>query len=93
MKRLENLLPRLQRQNILEMYDEVIKDQLAQNIIERVTSEPVGREVYIPHKPMIRKSAESTRIRVVYDASAQARRNEPSLNECLETRPPLHNYM
>ena len=73
LKRLDSLTPRLERQNILEMYDEVIKDQLAQNIIERVTSEPVGREVYIPHKPVIRESAESTRIRIVYDASARAR--------------------
>ena len=93
LKRLDSLLPRLERQNILEMYDEVIKDQLAQNIIERVTSEPVGREVYIPHKPVIRESAESTRIRIVYDASARARRNVPSLNDCLETGPPLQNYM
>ena len=92
-KRLENLLPRMERQNILEMCDEVIKDQLVQNIIERVTSEPVGREVYIPHKPVILKSAESTRIRVIYDASARACQHVPSLDECLETGPPLQNYM
>ena len=42
---------------------------------------------------MVRKSAESTKVRIVYDASARAYGEAPSLNECLENRPPLQNQL
>ena len=58
-----------------------------------MTSEPVGREFYIPHKPVIRESAESTELRIVYDASAEANEKSPSLNDCLETGPSLQNLL
>ena len=58
-----------------------------------MTSEPVGREFYIPHKPVIRESAESTKLRIVYDASAKANEKSPSLNDCLETAPSLQNLL
>ena len=48
---------------------------------------------YIPHKPVIRKAAESTKIRIVYNASAKASESSPSLNDCLETGPPLQNLL
>ena len=38
---------------------------------------------------MIREDAESTKIRIVMDGSARDRNGAPSLNECLETGPPL----
>ena len=56
-----------------------------------MTSEPVGREFYIPHKTVIRDSAESTKLRIVFDASAKANEKSPSLNDCLETGPALQN--
>ena len=74
-----------------EKYDNIIKEQLAEGIIERVTSQPNGKEYYIPHKPVIRENAESTKMRIVYDASAIANCSSPSLNECLETGPALQN--
>ena len=54
---------------MLQKYDGVIQDQLSQGIVERVHSEPEGKEFYIQHKAMIRETAESTKIRIVYDAS------------------------
>lgn len=42
---------------------------------------------------MIRETAESTNICIVYDASARANREAPSLNECLETGPALQNKL
>ncbi len=52
------------------------------------TDQPVVRtDFYIPHKPVIQPNAESTKIRVVYDASARAHEGAPSLNECLHTDP------
>ena len=53
----------------------------------------MGREFYIPHKAVIRPEAESTKIRVVYDASAKAHNGVPSLNECLHPGPPLQNKL
>ena len=42
---------------------------------------------YIPHKPVVRETAETTKVRIVYDASTKAR----SLNQCLNPGPPLQN--
>ena len=53
----------------------------------------VGKECYIPHKPVIREKAESTKLRIVYDASARVQDNAPSLNECLSPGPPLQNQL
>ena len=44
---------------------------------------------YMPHKAVIRESAKSTKLRIVYDVSAKANNSTVSLNDCLETGPPL----
>ena len=75
----------------MEEYDSVIKDQLNKGIIERVdSSEPsiTGRTHYIPHHPVIRRDKETTKLRVVYDASAKTQ-GHPSLNDCLYSGPCL----
>ena len=51
------------------------------------------RECYLPHKAVIRETAESTKMRIVFDASAKASPVSPSLNDCLETGPPLQNLL
>ena len=52
LKRLNALTKRLEKQpGILERYDSVIQNQLAQGIVERVEGEAKEREFYIPHKP------------------------------------------
>ena len=74
------LSKKLQRElNLLARYDDLIQDQLATGIVERVTSEPVGREFYVTYKPVIRESAESTiNLSIVHDASAKANKKSPS---------------
>ena len=42
---------------------------------------------------MIRQSAESTKLRIVFDASARENDRSPSLNDVIEVGPPLQNYM
>jgi hypothetical protein len=76
-------------------YDEIIRDQIDQGIVEKVTPSSVlaNNEFYIPHKPVVRETAESSKVRVVYDASAKAYEEAPSLNDCLETGPPLQNLL
>eukprot|EP00794_Sanderia_malayensis_P005856 gene5856-biopygen4856 len=92
--RLSNLVRRLQREPaLLERYDEIIQDQLQQGIVERVTEESAGKEFYIPHKPVVRENAESTKVRIVFDASAKGTEKSPSLNDCLEPGQPLQNLL
>ena len=43
---------------------------------------------YIPHQPVIRDQAKSTKMRIVYDCSAKAN-SGVSLNDCLEVGPHL----
>jgi hypothetical protein len=76
----------------LEEYDNVIREQLNEGVVEPVPESPEGREFYIPHKGVFRETAESTKLWVVYDASARSSKESPSLNDCL-VGPPLQNKL
>eukprot|EP00731_Ephydatia_muelleri_P023359 Em0015g942a len=87
--RLRNLLLRLRKdQCILREYDSVIKNQLSSGIIE-VVEKPldgvIGRTHYLPHHAVIRKGKLTTKLRIVYDASARG--TGASLNDCLYSGP------
>ena len=92
--RLHSLTKNLIRSNKLGEYDKIIQEQINEGIIEKVsetkTSEK-GKEFYLPHRPVIRESAETTKIRIVYDASAKPNKDSASLNECLENGASLQN--
>ncbi len=93
-RRLACLVKKLQRDpELLENYDKIIQEQLAEGIVERTVNKPQGREFYIPHKPVIKETAESTKVRIVFDASAKENSDSPSLNDCLETGPSLLNLL
>ena len=83
MKRLRN------EPEVLKEYDNVIRDQLNKGIVEFASepNEDVKRVHYIPHHAVIRQDKATTKLRVVYDASARSR--GPSLNDCLYSGPPL----
>lgn len=68
---------------MLEQYHAVIQDQLASGVVELAESDVNGREFYIPHKAVVREAAESTKLRIIYDASAKAHDKAPSLTDCL----------
>ena len=59
----------------------MIQEQLIEGIVERAPNSVVGREFYIPHKGVMRETAESTKLRIVYDTSARAWDGAPSLNK------------
>jgi hypothetical protein len=88
-QRLHGLLRRLkQKPAILQEYDSIIRDQLSKGIVEQVKDLKEDPEVpvhYLPHHAVIRQDKETTKLRVVYDASARS--SGPSLNDCLHTGP------
>ena len=88
----ENLI----RSNNFGEYNKIILEQKNNGIVGKVnkTKTPEkGKEFYLPQKPVIRESAETTTIRIVYDASDKPNKDSVSLNECLETGPLLQNSM
>ena len=93
LKRLGSLVQRLKKTGRLDEYDAIIQDQLREGIVEEADMPASGKEFYIPHKAVVRENAESTKMRVVYDASAKAHSSAPSLNDCLEVGPPLQNKL
>ena len=91
LRRLNSLFKRLKdTPDLLEKYDAIIKEQLDLGIVVPVDdslSSP-ARVHYMPHHAVIRRDKSTTKVRVVYDASAKA--DGPSLNDCLHTGPSLH---
>lgn len=88
--RLNSLIQRLnKRPELLSKYDDIIQQQLEQGIIEKVdhkTEEgPVNH--YIPHHAVITPTKTTTKVRIVYDASAKTKTKNLSLNECLYRGP------
>ena len=93
--RLANSLKKLNRDpEKLQVYDDIIKTQLQEGIVEEVVPSMITdekKQFFIPHKMVVKEEAETTKNRIVYDASARAVDHSPSLNECLEVGPPLQN--
>ena len=76
-----------------EKYAETIEQQKSEGIVETASEPPQRKEFYIAHKLVVGMTAESTKLRIVYDASAQANQNAPGLNDCLHPGPPLQNHI
>ena len=71
-------------------YDRIISDQLDRGIISRVAEmEEADKISYLPHSAVVRQSAETTKVRVVYDASCRDKTTKTSLNDCLHVGPSL----
>lgn len=88
--RLEGLLRRLHHHpEILKEYHAVMQDQLQKGIIEKVVDKPQQNADtivhYLPHHAVIRKDKQTTKLRIVYDASARG--GGSSLNDCLHSGP------
>lgn len=89
--RLKSLVNRM-RSNpaLVKQYGDIIEDQLKKGIIEKVkyTSNQSGKH-YIPHHAVVNPTKTTTKVRIVYDASAKTKRENKSLNECLYKGPIL----
>ena len=93
-KRLNGLLKRLRSNpEILKQYDATIREQLKNEIIEPVSPEEKTTSAvhYLPHHGVVRADKTTTKLRIVYDASAKT--SGPSLNECLYKGPKFHQLV
>ena len=72
LRRLACLVRKLEKTKSIGDYNAIIQEQLADGIVERAPNTVQGREFYIPYKGVVRETAESTKLRIVYDASARA---------------------
>ena len=84
-QRLKSLWCRLRRdQSLLHEYDGILDEYLREGIIEEVSSKSESSLIrYLPHHPVIKKTSESTKVRIVFDASAKDS-NGISLNDILD---------
>ena len=74
----------------LKEYDAIIQDQVKQGVVEVVTDPTttdghVLHVHYLPHHSVVCQNKATTKIRIVYDASAKT--TGPFLNDCLYTGP------
>ena len=89
-RRLRSCVTRLKNEkDLMKEYDEIIRQQEKEEIVEKVPVDEIisvpGDVHYIPHHAVIRPEKETSRVRIVYDASS----NHPSLNDCIEKGPCL----
>jgi len=86
-QRLQGLLKKLKREpEVLAKYDEIIREQEQAGIVEKVAdleSETPGKVHYLAHRAVVREHAETTKVRIVFDASCKEAKTGVSLNDCL----------
>ena len=82
-RQLCGLLQRLKHEPaILREYNTIIREQLRKGIVEVVSeaADMPGPTHYLPHHAVVRRDKKTTKVRVVYNASAKS--TGPSLNDC-----------
>ena len=72
LRRLANLVRKLEKSNSFDECNAVIQEQLEAGIVERAALTVEGREFDIFHKGVMLENAESTMLKIVYNASARA---------------------
>lgn len=75
---MNNLIRNLNQFKKSETYDEVIQDQIAEGVIEKVAE---TEEFYLPHCLGICESAETAKLRIVFNALAKTNNTTVSLND------------
>ena len=83
--RLRSTVSRMKNKpDLMKQYDAILQDQFDKGVIEKVNSTFAdGATHYLPHHAVINPMKPTTKLRIVYDASAKTRKENKSLNECL----------
>ncbi|XP_035212689.1 uncharacterized protein LOC118186675 [Stegodyphus dumicola] len=80
---------RINEENQLDEYKVVFKQWEDLKIIEKVPETEIDiLSYYMPHRPVIKHTSQTMKVRLVFDASAREK-NQPSLNDCLNRGPNL----
>lgn len=89
--RLKSLVAKMCRNPALvKQYGDIIDDQLKKGVIEKVPNcSNHSKKHYIPHHAVVNPAKATTKMRIVYDASAKTKKENKSLNECLHKGPVL----
>ncbi|XP_050517463.1 uncharacterized protein LOC126892072 [Diabrotica virgifera virgifera] len=88
-RRLDTTLNKLKKSNLFESYNLIFNEWLNEGVIEIVNNPEENNCVhYLPHRPVIKNTSGTTKIRPVFDASSH-KQGRPSLNQCLEVGPNL----
>ena len=88
LRRLASLNRKLKRQNLTPAYEEIIEEQRGAGVVEKADGPCVGgREFYIPHKPVVRATAESTKLRIILRRICEGFRWCPFSERLLTCRP------
>ena len=95
LRRLHGLLKRLRHNpKLLQDYNLIIQEQIQRGIVEeipKIGGNPV-RLHYLPHHAVMRNDKTTTKLHVVYDASAKSI-GKPSLNDCLYVGPKFNQMI
>ena len=77
-------------------YEKIIQDYIKEGIVEQIDHFDknilLGRVHYLPYRGIVREDRDTTKLRIVFDASAKIR-NEPFLNDILYSGPCLLPYL
>ena len=94
-RRLTTTIKKLKdKPEVLKQYDQVVREQLQSGVVELVPQDQIpqpGSVHYLPHRAIVRLDRDTTKVRVVYDASSKVL--GLSLNDCLHIGPSLNPYL
>lgn len=91
-RRLKSLTTRLSKsEHLMQEYDTSIRDYIKKGFAEEVkeNKDSTSPLYYMPHQAVVRHDSQTTKLRVVFDASSSTN-NRPSLNDVLESGPNLN---
>ena len=88
-KRRHNVNRKLkQNQQLKDEYEKIVHKQLKDGVIENTKKSSTSERVfYMPHKPVIKENASTTKVKMVFDASTRPHPTANSVNECMHTGP------
>ncbi|GFQ83310.1 transposable element Tcb2 transposase [Trichonephila clavata] len=88
-RRFDNLKIKLDKnKDICEEYKRIIDKQLKNGIVEECSDNSLFSGYFMPHQAVIRPEKETSRVRIVFDASSKGK-NSKSLNDLLFSEPNL----
>ena len=93
--RLRSVVSKLKNKpELLQMYHSDLENQLKMGIIDKLETTG-GRTLkyHLPHHPVVNLSKSTTKLRIVYDASAKTKTENKKLNDCLYREPVLQQNL